>query len=187
MKDLPFERIAQIVAIAAVGGNERSIVDYNVERGEVGIRFSEYVKSQVHLNVVHGLYGRSLHEYVETLYFLGGKSICRESALRVLDYYYKDLAEFLAKNSEEVQLVLSIDTDLFGLPKKVYDIDELKAKLLNDVDGVVSGAIPLEEWEYADMLDYADSIEDIRGRAKNYALAWLLKKQSHSKVLVESR
>lgn len=67
--ELRYERIAQFVALSAVGSIDDYTAIHSVE-GSIRIKFSEYVKSQIHLNVVYGLYGRSLHDYVETLYFL---------------------------------------------------------------------------------------------------------------------
>lgn len=176
MKDLQFDRIAQIIAIAAIDGN-KSISTFFV-KGELRIKFSEYVKSQVHLNVVHGLFNRSLKDYVETLYFLQGKSSNRTAALRVLQYFYDDLANFLINNGEEIYLTVEVDTDLFKLPKVEYSIKELRDELLNGFDEVLCGGKEINGWKFATVLDYAKNADDIKAKAGSYAIAWFLKSQN---------
>lgn len=176
MKDLQFDRIAQIIAIAAIDGN-KSISTFFV-KGEIKIKFSEYVKSQVHLNVVYGLFNRSLKDYVETLYFLQGKSSNRTAALRVLQYFYDDLANFLINNGEEIYLTAEVDTDLFKLPKVEYSIRELRDELLTGFDEVLRGGKEISGWKFATVLDYAKNADDIKAKAGSYAIAWFLKSQN---------
>lgn len=189
MTDLQFERIAQIIAIAAVGGTDKGISVYFVKAGEIKIRFSEYVKSQIHLNVVHGLYNRSLKEYVETLYFLQGRTSRRASALRVLGYFYDDLANFLINNGNDIKLSIVVDTELFDLERVTLSIDELKDDLLKNFDRVSDESIPIGSWEYSTILDFVEDANDVRNKASSYALAYALKMQRSESALkiIESR
>lgn len=184
MTNLQFERIAQIIAIAAVGG-DKGISTFFI-KGTIEIRFSEYVKSQVHLNVVHGLYNRSLKEYVETLYFLRGKSSNRSSALKVLRYFYEDLSNFLINNGEEIHLIAVVDSDMFGLPKVKCSVDELKSELLSEFNSILDGSLTISGWKFASILDYAKGADDVKEKAGSYATAWFFKSQNDNLSIVES-
>lgn len=174
--ELHYERIALLIALSAVGSTDECIASRSVE-GPIKIKFSEYVKSQVHLNVVYGLYRRSLHEYVETLYFLNGKTSKRKSAMKVLEYYYKDATNFLINNKKNVQLTLEVDTENFNLPRQIVSVPQLRANLLQGFEEVLSNRKPLSEWEYACNLDSVEDVDDVRRKADSYALAFKLQKE----------
>lgn len=189
MTDLRFERIAQIIAIAAVGSSDKGISKYFVQESAVQIRFSEYVKSQVHLNIVCGLYQRSLREYVEALWFLNGKTSCEATALKVLRYFYSDLSNFLINNQKNVKLMVVVDTDFFDLEKRCYVIEELGKELLSDFNEILSGELKVDNWRYSTILDYVKDADDLRTKAESYAFAEVLRQCSNSEELkiVESR
>lgn len=185
--ELRYERIAQFVALSAVGSIDDYTAIHSVE-GSIRIKFSEYVKSQIHLNVVYGLYGRSLHDYVETLYFLNGKTSKRKSAMKVLHYFYKDAANFLINNRKNVQLELVVDTENFNLSRQVVNVSQLRTDLLQGFDDVLSGKKPLIEWEYASDLDSIEDTNDLKQKADSYALAFKLQKEYTNDVtkIIES-
>lgn len=173
--ELHFERMAQIIAIAAVGSDDKGVSRFFLKSGEITIRFSEYVKSQVHLNVVHGLYGRDLREYVETLFFLEGKTSYEESALKVLRYFYLDLSGFLINNANDVNLIVEVDTNYFNLPKVKYNLVDLGEELRQGYLQVESGELAIKDWKYAKVLDYVDDVQDLKSKFVSYAFASVLR------------
>lgn len=189
MKDLRYERIAQVIAVAAVGDTNRGISQYYIEPCELKVKFTEYVKSQVHLNIVHGLYGRTLREYVEALWFLNGRTSCQNSAMQVLRYFYSDVACFLIHNKYTIDFVLEVDTNLFKCQRVNLDVDVLAAELEKDLDAVLSGQLPIQQWKYASLLDVVDDVADLKEKTKNYALAFELQKYCEDRelILIESR
>lgn len=188
MTDLRFERIAQIITVAALGSSSDSIAKYYVQSGSLKIRFSEYVKSQVHLNVVHGLFGRQLKEYVETLWFLNGHMVYRDVAKNVLRYFYSDLSDFLVNNCNAIDLSVVVDTNYFGCPSIHVDLEKLREDFQKESSSIVRGDIKLKNWRFAKALDYAKDYEDLKMKAGSYAFAVLLKDYSKSTelVLIES-
>lgn len=178
--ELHFERMAQIIAIAAVGGEDKGVSRFFLKSGEITIRFSEYVKSQVHLNIVHGLCGRDLREYVETLFFLEGKTSYEESAIKVLRYFYSDLSGFLINNANNIDLIIEVDTEYFNLPKVKYSLVELGEELRQGFLEVESGILAIKNWKYASVLDYVKDTQDLRNKFVSYALASVLKEHSCS-------
>lgn len=188
MMELSFERIAQIIAIAAVGSKNSSISRFYLE-SDAEIKFSEYVKSQVHLNVVNGLFHRQLREYVETLWFLSGKTIYEKSALNVLRYFYSDIANFLINNGEQLNLFIKIDTDYFNLERVEIDFEETTSLLRSDYEKVKSGELDIAKWKYAPILDHIRDADDLEKKFTSYAFAHVLLeecKQTNMR-LIESR
>ena len=186
--ELHYERIAQVIALSAVGDTDLSISSRYIKEGKIKIKFSEYVKSQVHLNIVHGLYGRSLKEYVETLYFLQGKTSKRATALKVLKYFYEDAARFLINNKDNIHLELVVDTENFELPKQMLSIAALKTNLLQEFEKVLAGKISLNDWKYSAILDSVKDAGDMQKKAESYALAYALQTANGDKIttIIES-
>lgn len=189
MIDLRFERIAQIIAVAVLGSSNDTISKYYVESCELRIRFSEYVKSQVHLNVVHGLFGRQLREYVETLRFLDGRPVYRETAERVLRYFYSDISDFLINNCNAVDVYMEVDTPNFSVPTVAIDLRCIGQEFKDGYKMIKSGELQLEDWKYTPALDYVKDEQDLLDKYRSYAFAVELKRysESGSLVLIESR
>lgn len=189
MMELHFERMAQVIAIAAVGSEDKGISRFYLKSGDVQICFSEYVKSQVHLNVVRGLYGRSLQEYVEALRFLQGKTSNVEQATAVLRYFYKDLAYFLINNGDDIELNVKVDTDLFSLPRVKFDPVKMGEELRTEFEQLRANEFKgVENWRYAPVLDYIRDADDLEAKCKSYAFAQILQEESKAQNirLIES-
>lgn len=187
MIKLRFERIAQIIAVAAVGNDDTGISKFYLE-ADAEIVFSEYVKSQVHLNVVNGLYSRNLREYVEALWFLSGKTSYEQSALKVLRYFYSDCANFLINNGNPVKLVMKVDTEFFRMRRVFIDLEENVAQYAKEFDSVISGNLAVSDWEHAAILDYVRDADDLEQKLENYVLAYELNRyrEQDELVIVES-
>lgn len=185
MRDLKFERIAQLIAIGAVERGSTPLSLLSIKEQTLRVRFSDYVKSQIHLNIVQDFYGRGINEYVEALLFLNGDPEYRSSVENVLRYFYLDMSKFLINNSENVTLVIIIDTDLLHLPEKSINLEQIKADFL-DVLAAISGggeADVLRKFKYSFIFDDVMDADDAAMKADSYALAAVLSQSASEEPL----
>ena len=184
MIDLKFDTVAQLVAVSSISNQSQSelISKYsvNVEGNPLMVKFSEYVKSQVHLNIVHGLYNRSLSEYAETLAFLRGSTSKRAVAEKVLRYYYADLANFLINNSTPVYLLTDVDTPNFNYECIEYNVEQLTAQMLTEFDQAVAQQSLASDWSFMEVYEHARDVSDFRYKATNFAFGSVLLRYSRS-------
>lgn len=174
-----YERIGQLIAVSAIKAG--AISEFEVKPSTLGVSFENYVKSQVHLNLANNLYGRPLFYYVNSLRFLQTKNPkYRKDTESVLRFFYQDLAHFLIKNTSNVILELDVNVPL-DLTVVSYDLAQIKRDALAILDNVSYDAI--SEFEFADIFDFAKSVDDAVAKMDSYALASVLLKESESKEL----
>ena len=178
--ELTYNRVLQLLVIAY--SNSKNIASkIHVKKQPITLRFSDYVKSQLHLNVISGYYAvskkRNIYEYEYAMEFLEGDSSQLQAARRVLSYFYEDMSSFLIKNNEEIQLSIIVDVDLRIASEQVmFDgakqqllgvlgaavsqnnsiqdvLTEHSQRLLKDVPKYTSILESVKQFEYADILD----------------------------------
>lgn len=198
MKILKFNKVNQLLVIAAKGDDPVYQEKFQVKDDNLCISFIEYVKSQLHINVVTDFFGRNIFAYLNTYKFLRGENILGDEALKVLQYFYEDIAYFLIKNPINLNLSVSInefrddetsnfnmeatsksDSKLSDLMFSLGDISEweyfsqvetfLKSLLETQNDYELFSII--QESEYSFILDYVLSLDDIRRKLNSYVLA----------------
>lgn len=129
---LTYDRMLQLFIVANAIQPISSTI--NVRKQDLTIKFSEYVKGQVHLNFITGLNAlgihRSIYDYQKALHFIrDGQKKYYESTLKVLSYFYEDMCNFLIKNREEVNVTLDVDVEL-NLPVKHVSLSEVRYDLM---------------------------------------------------------
>ena len=146
---------------------------------DLEIKFSDYVKSQIHLNLVSKLYDRDILVYGKALRFIKGEAEYRDSAKQVFGYYVTDMLQFLKSNPVNVQLDCLVDVD-FGLalsesPHKEdfwRFCDALEENI--DADFSVKREI-LHKFGFEEVIEYSDSLDSIiQKRDSYYTIAVLL-------------
>lgn len=179
MKRLLYERLAQLVAISAINKDTRSISELCIKEQCLQIRFSDYVKSQVHLNIVEDLCHRNISEYAKALYYLQGHGAYIKQALQVLRYFYYDMSKFLINNSYNVMLDLVVD---FQLEEKEIDFLPIKQDYLHVVENP-QDLNALRSFKYAWIIDEVCDKEDALVKADSYVLAAILQEFSKSEQI----
>lgn len=192
MERIPYERMAQLVAISAVKKNVESMKSalpiLTISKRRMTVAFSDYVKSQLHLNTITEIFSRDLSDYAKTLHFLQGDAKYVDEACKVLRYFYTDLAGFLINNLEDIQLSVVVDAD-FGedLPEEFVDVIAVRSQLLDLVSDDCSEEeliTKLSSCKYSAILDSAEN--DVVEKQNSYALAAILSdlaKQDQLKIL----
>lgn len=166
-----YERFNQLLAVAAANSKDTVNQLLVVKRKELTVSFSNYVKSQVHLNISGDLGGYCLGVFVEALHYLNHQGGSKESALLVLKQFYSDMANFLIKNPNRVKLHVVVDADI-GCEEAHYDIGATEKAILDlcsmNSDDNFSGN------DFSEIIDYAEDAEDLRTKSSNYAIAAVL-------------
>lgn len=152
---LGFERLDHLVAVSAIKEYVKRS-NFLIPECTIEVHFSDYVKSQVHLNVSADLYNRPLSIYVNSLRYLEKKKAkYAECAQEVLRYFYNDLAQFLINNTNNVVLHPKVDCD-FSLEKHRYSLDEVKKELLKMFQE--RSLETLQCSEFSEIIDYIEGV-----------------------------
>lgn len=172
MRILKFERLNQIVTISSVRIDNR-ILDRLLVTDELYIRFSDYVKSQLHLNLVSDLYHRDVGEYFNAYQYIAGNEGYYKDCLHVVHYFYHDIAHFLINNLDNVKIELVVDAP--GIVS--LDLEEgsqiARKELQRIIDSVDSDNLieTIEKSDYAFLLDYVENTDDLKVKLSSYSVA----------------
>lgn len=180
MKLLKFEKMNQLIVISAKGDNSIYQEKFKVKANNLTINFIEYVKSQLHSNVVTDFFGRNIFVYLNTYKFLKGEIFLEDEAIKVLNYFYEDIANFLIKNPLNMKLCVTLnpegETDLKFLLGNISEYKDF-SQVKNFLESLLNAKTDLELFqiiqssEYSFILDYVLSMDDIKNKINSWILA----------------
>lgn len=173
MKNLTFEKVSQLLVVAAKGDCELYRELFSVPSEFLELDFVEYVKSQLQLDLVSELYSRDIGCYFNTYKFLEGDGLYAADAKKVLRYFYSDMMWFLIRNPNNV--VMQITAEHFSETLTGEGVDTVQL-LLNSKE---SGELPriLERWDVSFLVDNMLNLQDLLVKEDSYSLAVRLAKQ----------
>lgn len=172
MRILKFERLNQIITISSVRIDNR-ILDRLLVTDALYIRFSDYVKSQLHLNLVSDLYHRDVGDYFDAYQYLTGNTAYLKECLRVVRYFYHDMAHFLINNRDVVEIELVVDApniESLNLKEGSMVAQQALQEIIDSVDSDNLIKI-IEGSEYSFLLDYVEGIDDLKVKLSSYSVA----------------
>jgi len=179
MKLLKFEKMNQLIVISAKGDNSIYQEKFKVKANNLTINFIEYVKSQLHSNVVTDFFGRNIFAYLNTYKFLKGEIFLEDEAIKVLNYFYEDIANFLIKNPLNMKLCVTLnpegETDLKFLLGNISEYKDF-SQVKNFLESLLNAKTDLELFqiiqssEYSFILDYVLSMDDIKNKINSWIL-----------------
>ena len=180
MRLLKFEKMNQLIVISAKGDNPLYREKFKVKANNFTINFIEYVKSQLHSNVVTDFFGRNVFAYLNTYKFLKGEIFLEDEAMKVLNYFYEDIANFLIKNPLDMKICVTInpkgESDLKFLLGNINEFQNF-SQVENFLNSLLNAKTDLELFqiiqnsEYSFILDYVLSMDDIRNKINSWILA----------------
>lgn len=191
VRELQYERIAQLIALAAISRTNEEVLQQFSVRGSVEtfsngmpvqeprqlvVRFSSYVKSQIHLCIVKDLFGRSIIDYINAARYLQGYRIYRENAEKVLRYFYEDMSRFLINNPYNIMFWIIADVDFEVESVSVAEVRREFEQLLES-SGSSELYAKISGFKYAHMVDNlscVDSLQDARAKIDSYVVAAIL-------------
>ncbi len=183
--DVLYERIDHIIAISS--GKFHNTL--SVEPTKVlNIAYSDYVKSQLHLNIVTDLFNRSVIQYKKANDFLNGDVRFKKSALKVLEYFYEDIINFLKYNKYNIKLTLCVDESVTSKTQQC-DYDEIKRGLieLSERDfKSFEGALDFLDTHtnLQKVIDYISAKDKIKQKLDSYCVIAILLNRKIGKNLI---
>lgn len=177
-----YERLGHLVAVSALKPPDcPDELKVKIETERLCIGFVDYVKSQVHLNLTDDLYGRPLCEYVKAMRFFSRKDDSyRENALKVLRFFYHDLALFLINYELDLQMDVVVPESL-DLPTECYSVAEVQDSLLSAINNPT--ATVMKNFKFSQLLKLVDTKSDIITKKSSSAVAAILLRESNSSQL----
>jgi hypothetical protein len=130
--------------------------------------FENYVKSQLHLQIVSDLYGRDIFVYKKALDYLRGKDQFLYECSLVLKYFYQDMANMLCnvlRTELDISPCIKIETSLgreSKIPKKQLVLQDIVAELKgvlengDSTDGFSIGVFAQFNYEELERLEAND-------------------------------
>ena len=182
--DVLYERIDHIIAISS--GKFHNTL--SVEPTKIlKIAYSDYVKSQLHLNIVTDLFDRPIIQYKKANDFINGDIRFRKVALKVLEYFYTDVINFLRYNRYNVKLELIVDTNIISTAQ-YYDYNEIKNSLIELSKKQFSNFEEILEYvtdnkQLCRILDYTSNREKIAQKIDSYSIITILLNHKFGKSL----
>lgn len=170
-----YARFNQLIAVSAAKSKDSVDKRFHVTRTDLSVRFSDYVKSQVHLNISSDLCNQPLSVYANAYRFITGRSKSRDSALTALGQFYSDMANFLIKNPFDINLHILVDCSITSSVSH-YNIDEVKNLILRAVYNSSDAA--LRDFEFANIIDHVDSLSDLTNKINSYSIAAVLLRET---------
>jgi len=169
-----YERLNQLIAVSAAESKDAVNSLFVVKCGEIEVSFTNYVKSQVHLNISADLMGLPMSFYVDTLRYMDGLAGCRGHALTILRQFYVDMSGFLIKNPVDVKMNLIVDCG-FGCTEVFYRLPDVKNQVLGIIDN--GGVEGVRSFKYPEIIDNIDNVSDLKEKINSYSVAAVLLKE----------
>lgn len=175
--DILYDRMDHIIALSA--GHCQTFLTVSPSN-ILKIRYSEYVKSQLHLNIVNQLFDRPVELYKQAYDYLCGNKVYHKAAGEVLTYFYKDIINFLYYNKYNVKVELITDINSDG--KKYFcDYQKYKDSLTDLANRTFSDFHEILEYvqenkSISKVCDYVTRIENIPERIDSFTAIAILTK-----------
>lgn len=181
MKVLKFDKINNLIVVSAKGDDPVYREKFTVTEPSLSVSFVEYVKSQLHMNIVTDFFARNIFSYLNAYRFLKGENVLGDEALKVLHYFYEDLANFLIKNPLNVKLRITINQPdsngklqfSLGDIQEWQDFSQVHDFLVSLTTAKTDSELfeIIQKSEYSFILDYVLSLDDIRNKMDSWVLA----------------
>lgn len=202
-KYVNFERVAHLLAIAA--DEHFSVAAIKSNPFSYTLKYSTYVKSQVHLNMVSSLFNRDISDYVNAFEFLQKYSLANmESAQKVLNYFYEDMSNFLINNTNDINFRIEVDTYFSQLPIVSVSVNDVLQEILaivrdysnlsyeellnTDSKGIAlfdTLVCRIQNCKYASILDVSSNIDALQHNPHNLVLAGILKSATNKTIKLD--
>lgn len=181
--DVLYERIDHLLAISLGQSDSLCVTTENV----LVVKFSDYVKSQLHQNMVK-LFNRSIFDYKKALDYIEGDTRKEKQAAKVLSFFYLDMLNFLKHNKHNVRLELLTDVNFPSKRRTVYTYNThkqwLEALATCKIETFEEALNYVEQHpEISNIIDYFTDKESILDRLDSFCIMNILENYKTGKIL----
>lgn len=133
---IPYERLDNLIVIAMKKGNHIRAKYEIVSPDDMvyEVTFTDYVKSQVHLNIVSNVFNRNGSPYWNVYRSLNGANVSKDDYKCVLKLFYSDMRDFLIYNDSNIRLKVLVDYCPFKSTSASYYYCDVMNSLQNLIE-----------------------------------------------------
>lgn len=176
MVDLCYERLSHLIALATLDPNDNAAKAFLLKEDlvtdrDITVRFSNYVKSQLHCYISEAISKKSFFKYINAYNYINGDMQYYNDAMELLRCFYTDMATFLLHSNLDLHVTLIVDIRLDSVWKA--DTKKTKDSLIELYNHSKSESFKeyLDTSRYSWLIDCIDSIDDVVNRIDNYTMA----------------
>lgn len=183
---IPYERVSHLLAIA----KQYQIFQIDIDCSEpMCLRFSDYVKSQIHLNFVSDFFDRSIIPYKKVFDSLSGGLCGEQDYLKVLQFFYTDLSLFFLNCDYEIPLTFEVDVAM-NIPEHVVDFGNTRMQLAgilsvrpNSFESALTTVTRYDE--FMTLFDKIQNFGNLQTRLNNYTMSAILLNKKHRNTVIK--
>lgn len=153
------------------------------------IVFSEYVKSQLHMNILELLnLKRDIFDYKKAYdYLVLGELRYRQECQKVLNFFYEDITAFLVYSRNNFKIEVKDDSGLYERRKRNIEYKEVRAQIeqlasLQGLDFEKALLFVKENKKLVSILDYVTAKEELQKKLDSYTAVAIMRERDRNLV-----
>ena len=151
--------------------------------------FSEYVKSQLHMNILELLnLKRDIFDYKKAYdYLVLGELRYRQECQKVLNFFYEYITAFLVHSRNNFKIEVKDDSGLYERRKRNIEYKEVRAQIeqlasLQGLDFEKALLFVKENKKLVSILDYVTAKEELQKKLDSYTAVAIMRERDRNLV-----
>lgn len=183
--NISYERVNHLLAISA--GYLINELAINTKDFIFTLKFSDYVKSQLHLNMLQ-MFNRDIKVYKNAYDYLNGDARYEKQVIQVIKYFYSDIIGFLRNNPNnlyfevitDIQLpkMQYINCDYKGVYDSMLDLLSQDFKSFGEAESYYNNHKQLHKF-----IPYFNRVDEIAQKIDSYCAIYILANYGTNKII----
>lgn len=181
-----YERMNHILAMGAPEIGRQ--FDIQIQ-DTIVVVFSEYVKSQLHMNILELLnLKRDIFDYKKAYdYLVLGELRYQRECQKVLNFFYEDITAFLVHSQNNFKIEVKDDSGLYERRKRNIEYKEVRAQIeqlasLQGLDFEKALLFVKENKKFVSILDYVTAKEELQNKLDSYTAVAIMRERDRNLV-----
>lgn len=181
-----YERMNHILAMGAPEIGRQ--FDIQIQ-DTIVVVFSEYVKSQLHMNILELLnLKRDIFDYKKAYdYLVFGELRYQRECQKVLNFFYEDITAFLLHSQNNFKIEVKDDSGLYERRKRNIEYKEVRAQIeqlasLQGLDFEKALLFVKENKKLVSILDYVTAKEELQNKLDSYTAVAIMRERDRNLV-----
>ena len=181
-----YERMNHILAMGAPEIGRQ--FDIQIQ-DTIVVVFSEYVKSQLHMNILELLnLKRDIFDYKKAYdYLVLGELRYQQECQKVLNFFYEDITAFLVHSQNNFKIEVKDDSGLYERRKCNIEYKEVRAQIeqlasLQGLDFEKALLFVKENKKLVSILDYVTAKKELQNKLDSYTAVAIMQERDRNLV-----
>lgn len=181
-----YERMNHILAMGAPEIGRQFDIQM---QDTIVVVFSEYVKSQLHMNILELLnLKRDIFDYKKAYdYLVLGELRYQHECQKVLNFFYEDITAFLVHSQNNFKIEVKDDSGLYERRKRNIEYKEVRAQIeqlasLRGLDFEKALLFVKENKKLVSILDYVTAKEELQNKLDSYTAVAIMRERDRNLV-----